>query len=209
MLSIWRFAVLLAATVLAACSSKDGTDEYALYRQAGARCGPALDEPVRVGFERWAAWSNSKEKGAFRDAGMTFEHLYKSGCRDGLVVYRYGNLMRLKDRCEQAIAMIGSSLPDLEAQYGDRELNYAHAGIAQCSTSLGRHDDAIRHYRMALEHDANDVNSMLNLATRYYWKKDCGNATAMIARAEANRNLNSYGRKVADDLRTKLKPICS
>ena len=193
------------ALALLACSNTWATDEYELYRKAGSRCGPELEQAVRTGFTRWAQWTRKRsDKSAYRDAGMTFEYLYKSGCEDGLVLYRYGNLLRLKGRCDLAIPVIEQALPDLDAHYPTDRNALAHYVLGVCSSEEGDFDAAITHYRRAIELDPDDVNSLLNLANRYIEAGKPDLARALIERAERSKNLSEYGKQVVKQLRARL-----
>ena len=188
---------------LVACPTSWATDEYELYREAGSRCGAELEQTARTGFTRWAQWKG-RDKSAYQDARRAFDRLYKSGCEDGLVEYRYGNLLRWNGRCDLAILVIERALPDLEANYPADRNALAHYVLGLCSTEEGELDAAIAHYRRAIELDPDDVDSMLNLANRYIEAGKPDLAREMLDRAERSRKLSKYGKQVVKRLRSRL-----
>ena len=135
-----------------------------------------LNRRPGVAFKKYHAWKQARDhgrkapKGAFRDAGQAFEYLVRSGCTDGLVLYRYGNLLRHDRRCDEAIRIIRQSLFDLSENYPSY-LATAYHVLGYCSTKSEHYDDAIKYYRLAIQHDPDDVDSRINLATRLYWNK--------------------------------------
>lgn len=193
---------LLTLTLLV-CTTSWAADEYELYREAGSRCGPELERAARTGFTRWAQWKG-RDKSAYQDARQAFDRLYESGCEDGLVEYRYGNLLRWSGRCDLAIPVIERALPDLEANYPADRNALAHYVLGLCSTEEGDFDAAIRHYRRAIELDPDDVNSMLNLANRYIEAGKPDLARELLDHAEHSRNLGQYGKRVVKQLRSRL-----
>lgn len=158
------------------CSGVQARGEYDLYLKAGARCkGPHAEQAARVAFEKYAQWKEAYDQrlksppgGAFQDAAQAFEYLVKNGCNDGLILYRFGNILRHNNKCEEAIKYIKMGIDDLQEHYPNY-MNPAYFALAYCSTNLGKYDDSIRYYNEAIKHDPNDVNSRINLCRRYYW----------------------------------------
>ena len=170
-----RVLTTIFLLVILTCSTGQANDEYDLYLKAGARCkGTHAVQAAKVAFEKYAQWKEARDKGgdpppgAFQDAGQAFGYLVKNGCKDGLILYRYGNMLRHHHECEKAIANIKRSIEDVEKHY-PTYMNFVYFAMAYCSTNLRRYEDAIRYYKQAIEYDPRDVNSRINLCRRYYW----------------------------------------
>ncbi|GEM_PF-2417993 len=168
----------ILATVLVVCTWTfcHGAGEFELYTSAGARCSAEHgQQAAKVAFEKYQVWKRARDQGrkappgAFRDAGQAFDYLVRSGCKDGLVLYRYGNLLRHKRQYDKAIKVIEQSLPDLSENYSSH-LSSAYYVLGYCSTKTEHYDDAIKYYRLSIQHDPEEVDSRINLATRLYWK---------------------------------------
>ena len=150
-------------------------DEYFLYQAQGSRCGKKNDYIVKEAFQNYNQWKTARDSGykapknTFRTAGQQFEYLYKNGCDDGLVLYRYGNMMRHNNQCKEAISMLLKSIDDLKTHYSSY-VSWAYYSLGMCSTTMKRYDDSIEYYKQSIQHDPNDVDSRINLAHRLYWK---------------------------------------
>ncbi|GEM_PF-7077848 len=90
-------------------------DEYKLYQEAGSRCGPDLDAAIRSGLDTWLKWSlNREDVRLWINSVNAFKYAYEKGCHDWLLVYRYGNTLRLLQQNKEAIRVLKSALTDLK-----------------------------------------------------------------------------------------------
>jgi tetratricopeptide (TPR) repeat protein len=186
------------------CSGDHARGEYDLYLKAGARCkGAHAKRAARVAFEKYANWKEAYDEGldppprAFQDAGQAFQYLVKNGCKDGLILYRYGNLLRHNKKCKKAIEYITMGIDDLRENYPGY-MNPAYYAMAYCSTNLGNYDDSIRYYNEAIKHDPNDVNSRINLCRRYYWagQKEKAYEAATYVLEKMKDQTSSFGKGI-------------
>lgn len=149
--------------------------EYSLYQSQGSRCGEKNDYIVKEALRNYEQWKTARENGykappkTFRTAGQQFEYLYKNGCDDGLVLYRYGNMMRHNKKCNISISILLESIKDLKINYPSY-MSSAYYVLGMCSTTMEKYDDSIEYYRKAIQYNPDEVDSHINLAHRLYYK---------------------------------------
>ena len=150
-------------------------DEYSLYQNQGSRCGEKNDYIVKEAFQNYDQWKTARDNGykappnTFRTAGQQFEYLYKNDCDDGLILYRYGNMMRHNNKCNKSISILVESIKDLKTNYPSY-ISSAYYVLGMCSTSMEKYDDSIGYYKKAIQYNSDDVDSHINLAHRLYYK---------------------------------------
>ncbi|MBU8910650.1 MAG: hypothetical protein KOO65_05220 [Desulfobacterales bacterium] len=150
-------------------------DEYSLYQNQGSRCGEKNDYIVKEAFQNYNKWKTARDNGyqapknTFRTAGQQFEYLYKNGCDDGLILYRYGNMMRHNNKCNESILILLESIKDLKINYPSY-VSWAYYSLGMCSTTIKKYDDSIKYYKQSIQYNPDDVDSRINLAHRLYWK---------------------------------------
>jgi len=121
-------------------------DEYSLYQDQGSRCGEKNNYIVKEAFQNYNQWKTARDNGykappnTFRTAGQQFEYLYKNGCDDGLVLYRYRNMMRHNNKCNESISVLLESIKDLKTNYPSY-VSWAYYSLGMCSTIMKRYDD--------------------------------------------------------------------
>jgi len=138
------------------------------------------------------------------NSANAFKYAYNKGCRDGLLVYRYGNVERLLKHAKKSISLLKSALPDLKQNYTNRLVNNAYFGLGDSYTQIGNHQAAANNYRQALAYKPDDVEAMLNLAHNLILVGKPGQAKKWIMKAKISGHLSPYGHKVAQTLLKKI-----
>lgn len=185
--------------------------EYLAYLRSPSRCkGGEADHAAQAGIGRWHEWKYAIDHGqeppakAFADAGLAFAHLYNElRCRDGLMVYRYGNLLRLNESYESGIRILESSLERIRANYPGLEKT-VESTLGQACVAAGRHDDAIKHYRRVLELDLHDGGARLDLANQLFHQGDKAGAREQAEKA-LEEPLSEHGQQIAVELIKKTQ----
>lgn len=183
--------------------------ERAMYERSPTRCVEKTKQSAAEhGLRRYHDWKQAVDsgitppEGAFGEAGQAFEYLYKQvGCRDALMVYRYGNLLRHNKDYDTAIELMQSSLDGVREHYPSLEATVEGA-LGRACVAAGLRHDAIEHYRRVLMLDPDDAGVHLNLANQLYHDGQLQLARRYTERAIA-LPLSDYGRSVADDLLAK------
>jgi len=188
----------------------EGLSEYQRYLTSETRCsGEEAELAAKVGFSRYHDWKSHRDRGvaaplnSFAESGQAFEYLYKElTCRDPLVAYRYGNLLRHNKKLESAVEIMESSLPGIRDHYPDLEW-VVSGSLGQAYVPLGKQDEAIAHYFNVVRLNPRDAGTRLNLAHQLYYRGDYADSRRHVEKARA-LNLSQYGEEVADSLLTKL-----
>jgi len=173
--------VLAIGLFIFAYSNSLANNEYALYKNQGSRCTSTEQGIVLQAFNNYNQWKNARDtgrkspKGLFKTIGQQFSYIYNNGCNDGLIIYRYGNLLRHNKMCNKAIPLIKESLDDLKNNYPSY-LSTAYYVLGFCTANLERYADSIKFYEKSIQFDPNNVDSNINLAYRYYWGGQKNNA---------------------------------
>ena len=155
------------------------SQEFLIYLRSPSMCkGEEAERAAQIAIGRWHEWKFATDRSqeppakAFADAGQAFAHLYNElRCRDGLMMYRYGNLLRLNESFESAIRIMEASIPGIREHYPGGEKT-VESSLGQACVSAGRHDDAIAHYRRVLQLDPQDAGNRFNLANQLFHKGD-------------------------------------
>jgi len=194
------------------CNLGWANNEYALYQEQGSRCGETNDYIVKEALENYDQWKKARDNGyqappnTFRTAGQQFEYLQKNGCRDGLILYRFGNILRHNHKYDRAISILLTSIDDLKVNYPSY-VSWAYYSLGMCSTSIKQFDNAIKYYRQAINHDPNDIDSHINLAHRLYYKEDFTEALEQCNYILKNfsGSISSYGKNICKDIIRKIE----
>ena len=180
--------------------------EFISYLRSPTVCkGGEQEQAAQVAIGRWHEWKYATDYGqeppgkAFGDAGQAFAYLYNElQCRDGLMMYRYGNMLRHNESYESAISVMEASLPGIREHYPGVEKT-VESSLGQACVAAGRHDDAIEHYRRVLQLDPQDAGNRLNLANQLFHQGDTAGAREQAEKA-LELPLSEYGQTVAVDL---------
>lgn len=184
--------------------------EWTAYLKSPTKCkGAYADDAMKVAlssFNEWRQAYNSHKTppaNAFRDAGQSLKYLYSDlQCRDGLVAYRYGNILRLNNKPADGIRVMKSALQDIQKYYPGH-LRFTLSSLGQASVTLGLAEDAITYYKAVLQVAPSDSNSRLNLANQLFYQKRYLEAREEIAMAQ-KYGLSDYGKEVAQKLLNKM-----
>lgn len=187
-------------------------DEYSLYQNQGSRCGEKNDYIVKEALQNYDQWKTARENGykappkTFRTAGQQFEYLYKNDCDDGLVLYRYGNMMRHNKKCIKSISILLESIKDLKTNYPSY-ISTAYYALGMCSTTMEKYDDSIKYYRKAIQYNPDDVNSHINLAHRLYYKGSVEESLEQCNYVLHNLSelTSQYGKNICKGIIDKIK----
>ncbi len=162
--------LMLLVKVSVAAPSKNASQEIKAYMNSPTKCSVKHgDKAAKVAFERYHDWSRADAlrikppKNAFRDAGQAFEYLYKSGCKDALIIYRFANILRLKKRYSESLDMMKSGLLGMQQNY-PQYLTRQYVFMADAAEKMGDFKQAVNYYEKALKEKNNDSSFHINYA---------------------------------------------
>ncbi|MDT0498681.1 hypothetical protein RM530_15130 [Algiphilus sp. W345] len=169
--------------------------ERILYARFDPCEGAHAAQAVEVGFTHFHVWHDAVELGlkppkhAFRDAGEAFRYLYEQlGCRNPMVVYAHARVLRIRQDWDALIPVIHPVYADMEAALPERASYVAYT----MGASTKDPQEAIRHYRRALDYREDDNDSRVNLVSRLVSVGEYAEACTHILRAW-DYPLSSYG----------------
>jgi tetratricopeptide (TPR) repeat protein len=177
--------------------------EWDTYKKSG-HTNKKWNEHVRQGFEVYIKWSDAQQANKksemekyFKEAAGYLEDAYKKGCRDGMVLYRLGNVYRNMGYCDRAALYLKEALPSLAKNYKEHYYHQlAYYGLGYCTKD---DTEAVKHYRKAIELKPDDVNSRLNIANRLRKmnRLDESEKEVLVVLEDYAEKLNPYGAGVA------------
>lgn len=202
--------VFLFLFVINTATAEPARDEINAYLKSSSKCKVKHGtQALKVGINSYHDWSRAralklpKPKNAWRDSYQAFKFLYKSGCKDGLVIYRYANMLRLTKKHKKALKIMETAIEDTKINY-PQYLTRLYIWTADSAESDGNYPIAIKYYRLVLKADSNNPSMQLNFANTLS-KAGLFDESEELIKLALKIGVSSYGEKFASKIRNRNK----